>query len=486
MKSSITDTVIHHIAALLFIALTTLILRDAIDLLSIQIIVLIYLIPVMLVTALWGLTPGVLAGFAAFLAFNYYFIPPYFELTVHHTQDLITLIIFLVVSVVMSQIIGQAKEGTATARAREWEATRMYELISSLSGMHDYHSIAERLATHTLETFQALASEVRVDGKTPADAFTVRCPEDFSPAGRSTLRIPMLTVRGIEGEIRLWLDRPELTHSEIRLLETFANQGALSLERCRLSQAESRAQVLEESDRLKSSILNSVSHELRTPLASIKASVSSLRSGEVDWNSASRPELLEVIEEETDNLNQLVGNLLDMSRIEAGALNPVKKWNALDDLIRESIHKMRSSLTAHTITLNIPTDLPLIPADYIQMERVFINLFSNSVKYAPPHTEIKVSAALRPDQTVLVKVVNQGPSVPDEDLEKIFDKFYRITAADRVTGTGLGLSICKGIIQAHGGKIWAQNSKEGFTFYFTLPITLDGMLPKVPQESADD
>jgi len=478
-RTRFADIILRHAGALVIVFLATLLLRAANRVLGIQIIALLYLVPVILATYLWGLTPGVLAGFSAFLVFNFFFIPPYYTFVVQHPQDLITLIIFLVVAVVMSQIIGQAREGMATARAREWEATRMYELISSLSGMHDYPAIAQRLASHTQETFQAVGVEVHLDWKSTSESYSVYFPETFTPSDRPTLR-----VRGFEGEIRLWMRQMELERTEMRLLETFASQGALSLERVRLAEAESRTRVLEESDRLKSSLLSSVSHELRTPLASIKASVTSLHSGEIEWQSATRQELLEVIEEETDHLDLLVSNLLDMTRLEAGALRPVKKWNSLLDILNGVTKKMRATLSRHTVALDIPSNLPLLPTDYMQMEQVFTNLFSNSAKYAPQGSEIRIQARTRPNQMVLIRVINQGPPVPEEDLEKIFDKFHRITMADQVTGTGLGLSICKGIIQAHGGKIWAENSKEGFTFALTLPITMDGSLPMVPKESS--
>jgi len=287
------------------------------------------------------------------------------------------------------------------------------------------------------------------------------------------------------GEIRLWRSDPSLVSAEERLLRTISSQGALALERAWLTQTETRAKVLEESDRLKSSLLSSVSHELRTPLATIKAVVTSLNSGEIEWDSEARQELLAVLEEETDQLDRLVGNLLNMSRIEAGALQPQRRWNHLAEIVAGVMGRLRqrriarAAAAAYIFEVDIPEDLPLVPVDYVLMEQVFANLISNSIKYSPANTTIKISAWRVDDDTLLIRVSNQGPGVSDEHLERIFDKFYRVTAADRVTGAGLGLSICKGIVEAHGGRIWAENLPDGFAFNFTLPTDWEGAPPRV-------
>ncbi|MEN6410264.1 MAG: DUF4118 domain-containing protein [Anaerolineaceae bacterium] len=475
----------RHLAALAIIVLTAFLLDRLEPHLEIQIIALIFLLPVMGSTVLWGLTPGILAGILAFLAFNYYFIPPYYTLLVHQNQDLITLIIFLVVAVVMSQLIGQAREGTRLARIREWEATRMYKLISALASLQDTASIAQTLANHTLKTFDFEHVDVVLNDETGKLQQTASAPNAETPPFPPLLSLPLKTARRQEGEIRLWREQSHLTEEETRLLEAFTSQGALSIERIRLTKSEYKAQVLEESDRLKSSLLSSVSHELRSPLAAIKASVSSLRSGTVDWDTPARGELLEMIEDETDKLNQLVGNLLDMSRIESGALNLQRNWNAIGEIALGAASKMRKQLQDHQLEADFPDDLPLVPTDYVMIEQVFINLLSNSIKYAPRGTIIRMRAYSQGDFLHVV-VMNQSPKVPVEDLERIFDKFHRITAADRVMGTGLGLSICKGIIEAHGGKIWAENQPEFFVFHFTLPLTLNGVRPEIPKETEDE
>jgi two-component system sensor histidine kinase KdpD len=226
--------------------------------------------------------------------------------------------------------------------------------------------------------------------------------------------------------------------------------------------------------------LSSVSHELRTPLATIKASVTSLRDDTVDWTGDARDDLLAVIEEETDNLNQLVGNLLHMSRIEAGALKLEYEWNDLSEIVAEAIKRVRSGSSSHKYEVDIAEDFPLVYVDDALISQVFNNLFSNSMKYSPAGSKITTRARLKEEDTLLVQVINQSPAVPKESLEHIFDKFHRVTAADKITGTGLGLSICKGLIEAHKGHIWAENLPEGFSIQFTLPIHTAGR-PQEPE-----
>ena len=464
------------------IGLMTFIFHLFESLLAVQYVALLYLLPVMICTVLWGLTAGILASFLSFLTFNYYFIQPYNTLLVHQSQDLITLTIFLIVATVMSQLIGQAREAVRLARIREWEATCMYQLISALAGLTDIANIARVLADHTLNTFHFVCVEVFVMGWADDSSLSRTAPPDNSPDIPPTATMIMNTARKTEGEMRIWYKQSKLSDEESRLLEAFCNQGALAIERIHLTEGENKAHVLEESDRIKTSLLNSVSHELRSPLAAIKAAVSSLRIGAVDWDSAARAELLTMVEEETDQLNLLVGNLLDMSRIEAGALNPQKKWNSIAEIAASVTNKMRSSLQEHPVILNFPNTLPLVPTDFVMMEQVFTNLISNSIKYAPVNTNIMIYGEEQ-ENFLLLKVKNQSPPVPEEHLEHIFDKFHRITQADKVTGTGLGLSICKGIIEAHGGKIWAENLPDGFSFFFTLPLTLNGAFPETPKDS---
>jgi two-component system sensor histidine kinase KdpD len=470
----------HYLLSLLLVALTTGVLYVLRSSINPAIVALLYLLPVGLSTSLWGLGPGILAALAAFLAFNYFFIEPYYTLIVHQTQDILALIVFLGVAVLINQLLGRTRRSLEQATSREQEAIRLYELSTMLAGLNNEQALVQMLADRSVEAFQADRIVVFLENRPDRESVLVSVPELGGSSDRKPdLLIPLQTVRGLLGEIRLWRKASTITPTEDRLLRIFASQGALAIERAQLAQAETRARVLEESDRLKSSLLSSVSHELRTPLATIKAGVSSLRSGEMDWDSESRGELLAAIEEETDRLNQLVSNLLNMSRIEAGALKPERRWNVLAEIVQDVVNRISVRSEYHTIEIDVSEDLPLVPVDYIQMEQVFTNLISNSIKYSPSDTTIQISAWPTQNQEIQVRVKNQGPPVPEPDLERIFDKFHRITAADRITGSGLGLSICKGLVEAHGGRIWAENLSEGFAFNFSLPLTWEGASPRV-------
>jgi len=467
-----------HISAVLTTLLTTVLLFFLRDLLSTSTVALIYLIPVLVSTTLWGLSPGLVSGFSAFLAFNYFFIRPYYTFEVLHTQDLTGLAIFFLVAVLNNQLVGRARKNLEAAQAREQEATRLYELSIRLVGVNSLPEIAHVLVSQVQETFRAEFVRVHV-GTLPAEnPFSISFPPGPQrPPPSPVLTLPISAASRLLGELSLWREFP-LDTSEKQMLQTFVTQTALALERAIFLQAETRAQVLEESDRMKSALLSSVSHELRTPLATIKASITSLLSDEVTWEDATvRDELLAVVDEEADQLNRLVGNLLDMSRLEAGALKPDRQWNVLAEIVDEATTRMHRLLENHRLLLDVPDDLPLAPVDYYQLERVFTNLISNSIKYAPPHSAIQIQARVQPPAGLSVRVTNQGPPVPAEHLPRIFDKFHRVTNADQVTGTGLGLSICKGIVEAHGGQIWAENLPDGFAFCFTLPLNWNGRPP---------
>lgn len=479
----ILNRLLGFVFALVMISLLTAVLFLLRAGLNTSTVALLYLVPVLVGTAMWGLWPGIFSAFAAFLAYNYFFLQPYYTFVVHETQDIVALLIFLVVSVFISQLVGRARAGLAAAVARESETTRLYELSLDLTGVNSLDEIAAVLARKTAETVRAARLELSIRPIYDATSFRLEVPENARISAKPDIIIPLETVRAFLGEMRLWLDGTTLGPGEERLLRAFAAQCALALERTALAHTETRARVLEESDRLKSALLSSVSHEFRTPLATIKAATTSLLSDEIAWEASARKDLLSAVDEEADYLNYLVGNLLDMSRIESGALKPKQQWNVLAEIVDGVVVRLHRKLNRYKLEIHIPDDLPLVPVDYSQMEQVFTNLLNNSAKYAPEGSLIRVEAALLDETTTLIKVTNESPQVIPEHLDRIFDKFYRVTEPEKVSGTGLGLSICKGIVEAHGGSIWAENVPGGMAFAFTLPLILDGNPP--PRIEAD-
>jgi Osmosensitive K+ channel histidine kinase len=259
---------------------------------------------------------------------------------------------------------------------------------------------------------------------------------------------------------------------------TFLDQAITMIERARLRREAMQIELLRRTDALRSALLSSVSHDLRTPLSSIKAAASSLLQDDVDWDKESQRGFALAIEREADRLNRLVGNLLDMSRIEGGALKPEKEWYPIDELIHDVLAHMHSTLQAHPVQLTVADNLPPVELDYLQIDQVVTNLLENAARYTPAGTPIAISVTAV-DHALLVSIADSGPGIPPSDLERIFDKFYRVSGEkgkagtrSSTMGTGLGLAVCRGLIDAHGGKIWAENRPEGgAVFRFTLPLT---------------
>jgi two-component system sensor histidine kinase KdpD len=264
--------------------------------------------------------------------------------------------------------------------------------------------------------------------------------------------------------------------NETRLLFSVASQLGLAIERARLRREATDAEVLRRADELKTALLNAVSHDLRTPLTAIVTSASSLRQKDVAWTAEERDGFARAIEQEALRLNRIVGNLLNLSRIEAGSLKPERGWYDLRTLIDEVLDRMRPTTANHRIVVSVPNDLPPVPVDYVEIDQVISNLVENAVKYTPAHTEISV-AAYRTSSFVHVEVSDHGPGIPDAALPLLFTPFYRVetTSPERPHpgGTGLGLTVAKGLVEAHGGHIWAENRRGGGArFVFTLPLAM--------------
>jgi two-component system sensor histidine kinase KdpD len=302
----------RYFLAIGLIASVTAVFFNMRDVLDTTLVALLYLIPLGLITAFWGFGIGITSALITFFTFNYFFIPPYYNLAVHRPTDVVILVVFLIVAVVISQLVGRMQAGLVAANAREREATQLYELSVALTGLHDDLAIAQILTRQVQTVSQGEHVMLNLTGM---DSFAFRLPETMPPDRPPELTVLIQAARGILGEILLWKTGPVISLEEKRLLQTFASQGALALERARLAKAESRAKVLEESDQLKSILLSSVSHELRTPLSTIKAAASSLRGHDVKWDSPARVELIAAIDDEADHLNMLVGNLLDMQQM---------------------------------------------------------------------------------------------------------------------------------------------------------------------------
>jgi len=262
------------------------------------------------------------------------------------------------------------------------------------------------------------------------------------------------------------MQAPEQLHE----LETFCGQVALALERAQLAAEAQQAQVRVETESMRSALLSSVSHDLRTPLASITGTASSLLEGDATFDPATRRMLLETLSEEAERLSRLVRNLLDMARLQSGALRVSKEWHPLEEVIGAALGRMERPLRGRPVVTRVPEDLPLVPIDDVLIEQVLINLLENAVKYTPCGSEIELTAHVS-EGGVMVGVADRGAGIPPGDETRLFEKFYRGRSTTS-HGAGLGLAICRGIVEAHGGRIWAENrSGGGASFQFTIPVT---------------
>ena len=264
----------------------------------------------------------------------------------------------------------------------------------------------------------------------------------------------------------------ERSNPQTAFFWTFVEQATSVIERARLRRESLQVEVLKRTDALRAALLSSVSHDLRTPLASIKASASSLLQEDVQWDEETRRSFALTIEREADRLNRLVANLLDMSRIEGGALKPEKEWYPIDELIHDVLGRMQPVLEGRTIHTDLPDDLPPVKLDYLQIDQVLTNLIENALRYTPAGSPIEIGVQAIGDR-MIISIADRGPGIPAADRERVFDKFYRVmeTQTARIIGSGLGLAVSRGLVEAHGGHIWVENRKGGGAiFRFTLPL----------------
>ena len=432
----------------------------------------IYLLAVLICATLLGLGPGLLSSALAFLAFNFFFVVPLHTFVVENPQDLIELLTFFGVAIIASGLAGRARDQVETSERRSAELAALYDLSQTISAEVDLDRVLPAIARTTAQLLDVPACGILLydDGGRLVERASygagpresLRRSDVFLKVGPRVLGVLRVTHRSLN---------EALTDGEQKLLDTIAGQLTSLLERARLFEEVSRTRALAESDRLKSALLSSVSHDLRTPLAVIKGSVTNLLDESVAWDPAMRRDLLSAVNDEADRLNRLVGNLLEMSRIESGALQSTRGWQDLGELIAAVVDRLRLRLADRAVTLDVPPDLPLARINYTQIDQVLTNLLENVIKHTPAGTPVTV-AARAGLSAIEVEVRDAGPGIPPAMMSQIFDKFMRGSGPEQhADGSGLGLAICKGIVEAHAGQIWAENLPQGGArFVFTLPL----------------
>lgn len=463
--------------------------------LDVRNIALVFLMAVLASAVTSGLWPALFASVLSTSAFNFFFLPPYYTLDVGEPESVVALAFFLVVALIASNLTARVQRQAEGARARARATEDLYLFSKKLAGTGTLDDvlwatvfqIASMLKLRVVvllpegDTIAVKAGYPPDDTLVDADIAAARWAwEHNRPAGRAAdnlpgakrLYLPLRTARTAIGVIGLDNDKhgPLLTPAEQRLFDALADQAAVAIERIMLVADVDRAKLAAEADRLRSALLTSISHDLKTPLASIMGAAGTLRDFGSSLPGDGRAELLSTVVDESERLNRFIANLLDMTRIESGAMEPNYAWLDLGDIVGAALRRAAKITAAHRTEVDI-AELPMLRLDPVLFEQVLFNLLDNAAKYAPAGSTIRIQSR-RDDRFVVLQVTDEGQGIPAADLERVFDIFYRVQKGDHVrAGTGLGLSICRGFIEAMGGTITAGNrtDRSGAVFTIRLP-----------------
>lgn len=463
------------------------------------------------VAAVWcGRGPSVLAAVAGVAAFDFFFVAPQLTFAVSDVQYLLTFGVMLAVGLLIANLTTRLSGMAGAARERERRTSLLYGMSRELAAAQDHREVATVAVRHVCDTFGgdaavlvprrgegAAALAVAASGGSPdwldeRELGVAKWAFDHGkPAGVGTSALPGSAGRhqpltSTRGKIGVLAFRPAdmemfAALPQQLLLDTFANQIALALERVSLIEGQQRATVEAEAERLRSALLSSVSHDLRTPLATIAGAATALQGGTLD--EPARRELTDSIVLEAERLNDLIANLMFATRLEAGAVELRREWASVEEIVGAGLARHRDALRGRSLQVRLPPDLPLVWVDGAILPQVVHNLVDNALRYTAASTPIEVAAWVN-GASVIVKVGDEGPGLSDDERSMVFQRFYR-GKASRPTGSrggiGLGLTICEGIVKAHGGRIWAeQNVPRGVAFLFSIPI--DRPQPDLPRE----
>jgi two-component system sensor histidine kinase KdpD len=458
---------------------------------------LIFLTAIVAVAVRLGLLPSLLASLASAVAYNFFFLPPIYTFTIADPANVVAFGLFTLVAIIVSGVAarGRTQAKAATERARVTES--LYSFSRKLAGAGTLDDVLWATAYQT-----ALLLKVRVMLLLPEHgSIAVRAgypPEDIlddadlaaarwawendHAAGRGSdtlpgarrLFLPMHTGRGAIGVMGIDSDKPGpmLTPDQRRLLDALLDQGALAIERVRLVEEMDRVERVAETERLRSALLTSISHDLKTPLAAVLGAAGALRDIGSKLSDAEKADLLTTIIDESERLNRFIANLLDMTKLESGAVSPNVGLHDLGEIVGSALRRASRILSHHNVELELAPDLPMLEVDAVLFEQALFNLLDNAAKYAPTETTIRIQS-WRTADSVCLCVLDEGSGIPPDDLEHIFDKFYRAQKTDQVrAGTGLGLAISRGFVEAMHGTIAAANrtDRSGAAFTISLPI----------------
>src|SRR6267378_2496430 len=458
---------------------------------------LVFLTAVVVVAVRFGLWPSLLASVAASLCYNFFFLPPVYTFTITDPTNVAAFFFFMLIALLVSNVAARVRTQADTAIGRVRTTESLYAFSRKLAGTATLDDVLWATAYQT-----ALMLKVRVVLLLPeAGRITVKAgypPEDEldqadlaaanwawtndRPAGRGSdtlpgakrLFLPMRTGRGPIGVVGIDDDKsgPLLTPDQRRLLDALMDQGALAIERVLLVEDMDRVKRTVESDRLRSALLTSISHDLKTPLASVLGAASTMRDLASGLTDSEKRDLLATVIDESERLNRFIANLLDMTKLESGAIVPNTARHDIGEIVGSVLRRASKILAHHQVSLELAADLPMLELDAVLFEQVLFNLLDNAAKYAPHDTTISIGS-LRERDWVTLQVLDEGNGIPPTELESVFDKFYRVQKGDHVRpGTGLGLAISRGFVEAMHGTISAANrtDRSGAVLTIRLPI----------------
>jgi two-component system, OmpR family, sensor histidine kinase KdpD len=458
---------------------------------------LVFLTAIVAVAVRLGLLPSLLASVVSAFCYNAFFVAPYFRFTLTDPSNISAFGFFILVAVVVSNVAARGRTQAVAVMERARDTELLYSFSRKLAGAGTLDDVLWATAYQT-----ALMLKVRVVLLLPEDGrIAVKAgypPEDIldeadiaaarwawendRAAGRGAdtlpgakrLFLPMRTGRGAIGVMGIDSDKPGplLTPDQRRLLDALRDQGALAIERVRLVEDMDRVERTAETERLRSALLTSISHDLKTPLAAVLGAAGALRDMSAKLDDAEKADLLTTIIEESERLNRFIANLLDMTRLESGAITPNVALHDIGEIVGSALRRASRILARHKVELELAPDLPMLALDAVLFEQVVFNLLDNAAKYAPPETTIGIQG-WRSGGSVFLRVLDEGNGIPAADLDHIFDKFYRAQKTDQVrAGTGLGLAISRGFVEAMHGTIVAANrsDRNGAMFTISLPI----------------
>jgi two-component system sensor histidine kinase KdpD len=431
---------------------------------------LVYILAVMAVASSAGLWAGIVASSLSFLGLNFFFTPPRGTLSVSKSDDLIALVVFVTVGVAVSTLVESGRAQRARAERREFETRSLYALSSRMLDGTEADEIFNELVRLVRLLFGLARCEVHVID--PEGNESQRASEG-EPSSAAPVEFALAAREHAVGRLVAWPGPAGLGEAERRVAEIFARQTASLVERAELERRASQARVEAETHRVRRALLSAVSHDFRTPLASIKAALTGLPAGRAsDADAQASRELVGTALEETERLERLVTNLLDLTRIRSGALAPDRSPVGAEELVQDALASLRPRLAGRRVSVVVRPDL-VVDVDPVQTGQVLRNVLENAAKFSPEGTEIRVAAA-RWHRFVEIRVADRGPGIDREEREAVFEEFYRASDA-RAAGTGLGLAVARAIVVAHGGAIKVEETPGGgATVVLRLPAARDG------------